>query len=148
VTAPRPIEDTSLLEASFAAFNRVDIDTLLELYTEDCVWDMTRFPGVGLAVSEVFRGHDGLRAFLAEFRSYIEPWGGARTEINRVFDLGEGRIWVDGKTTFGSRDGDAELQDEWIQLTTMRGARFATVVMYWDPEEARRDAGLEEVPQA
>ena len=141
------MQDTSLFEASYAAFNEDDIDSLLELYSEDCVWDMSRFPGAGLGPAEVYSGHDGLRQFLEEFRTFIEPWGGARTELDRVLDLGDSRFWLEGRSRLGSVASDTELVDEWIQLITVgEGDRIAAVVMYWDPEEARRDAGLAKVP--
>jgi ketosteroid isomerase-like protein len=42
--------------------------------------------------------------------------------------------------------GDAELADPFTQLLRIRDGQIAEVVNYWDPEEARRDAGLEAVP--
>lgn len=147
MTDPRPVRDTSLFKAPYGAFNRGDIETPLELYSEDCVWDMSRFPGSGLGVAQVYRGDDGRRQFLEECRAYTEPWGGARAEFGRVLDLGGGRFRVEGKNRFSSPGGDAELLDDWIQLVAVRDdGKVAEVDMHRDPDEARRAAGLETVP--
>jgi ketosteroid isomerase-like protein len=137
-----------MIEASFAAFNRGDFEALRTLYTEDCVWDMTRFPGAALGASDVYRGHDGLRGFLEEFRIFIEPWGGARTKFDQVLELEDGRLWLEGRSLLGSAESDSEYVDEWIQLIEVsEDGRFARVDMYWDAEEARRSAGLDQVPR-
>ncbi len=138
---PQPVGDTSLFEASNAAFNSGDAEALLALYAEDCVWDLSRFPdgGVGADITE-------LRRFLAEFRSFMEPWGGARAEIDQVLELDEDRVWLRGKLRFGSPSGAAELFDHFVHLVETRNGKVAEVTSYWDAEEARRDAGLDEVP--
>ena len=138
---------TGLLERSFAAFNSGDADALLPLYTEDCVWDVSRFRrGFGAGLAQVYRGHEGLRSFLAEFQAIIAPWGGASAEFDRVVELEDGRFWIEGDVRFGSPEGNAELFDRWFQLLRVRGDRIAEVVIYWDLAEATRGAGLESPP--
>ena len=137
----------SLLEGSYAAFNNGDAGALLALYTEDCVWDISRFrAGFGVGLARVYRGHQELAAFLEEFQAMIAPWGGARAEFDRVVELDDGRLWIEGDIRFGTADGNAELFDRWIQLLRVRDGKIGEIVIYWDAEEARRDALLDSMP--
>ena len=136
-----------MVVASYAAFNRGDLDALLELYTEDCAWDITRWPGADAVIPGRYEGHEGLAGVLEDFSTLTRPWGAALAEFEQVLDLGEGRFWVEGRIRFATPAGDAELFDRWIQLIRMRDRRIAEIVMYWDVDEARRDAGLDEVPR-
>ena len=141
------MEDTSLFEASFAAFNAGDIEALYAMYTEDCVWDVTRYHG-GIArdLADVYTGHEGLARFVENFATLIEPWGGARAEFGRALELDDGRFWIEGRLRVGSPGGAAELIETYVQLCTLRDGKFSKFVVYWEPEEALRAAGLEEAP--
>ena len=147
MTAPRPLEDTSWFEVSFAAFNAGDVEALYEIYTEDCVWDVTRFHGgIAADLADTYRGHEGLARFVENFAALIEPWGGAQAEFERALDLGDGRFWVEGRLRVGSPGGAAELVEPFIQLLSFRDGKFSEIVVYWDSDEALRAAGLAEVP--
>ena len=147
VSTLRPLEDTSLFDASFAAFNAGDIAVLYELHTDDCVWDVTRYHGgIAADLADRYTGHDGLARFVENFAALIEPWGGGMAEFNRVLELDDGRIWLEGRLRAGSPGGAAELIETFIQLINLREGRISEVVVYWEPEEALRAAGLAEVP--
>jgi ketosteroid isomerase-like protein len=141
------VQDTSIFEASFAAFNAADIETLYELYTEDCVWDVTRYHGgIAADLADVYTGHDGLARFVENFAALIEPWGGASAEFGRALELRDGRIWVEGRLRVGSPGGAAELVEPFIQLISFRDGKFYEAIVYWEPDEALRAGGLAEVP--
>jgi ketosteroid isomerase-like protein len=141
------VEDTSLFDASFAAFNEGDIERLFDLYTGDCVWDVTRFhEGIAADLADVYSGHEGLARFVENFAALIEPWGGARAEFFRALELDDGRFWVEGQMRYGSPGGAKELIEPFVQLLELREGKIFHVVVYWEPEEALRAASLEEVP--
>jgi ketosteroid isomerase-like protein len=141
------VRDTSLYETSFAAFNAGDLETLFDLYTEDCIWDVSRFHGgIAADLADVYRGHEGLSRFVENFAALIEPWGGARAEFGRALELDDGRFWIEGRMRFGSPGGATELIEPFVQLVGTREGKIATVVVYWKADEARRAAELERMP--
>jgi ketosteroid isomerase-like protein len=138
---PRPLEDRRMLEASYEAFNRGDYATLRDLYTEDCVWDMSRTRLAGFAA--VFEGHEGIRRCLEEFKTLTMPWEGARGVVDAAFDLGDGRFLIEGSYVLESPAGGSTLKEPFAQLGTVRGGKIARVVMYEDRAQAWREAGVE-----
>lgn len=68
-----PAEKLALAQRSYAAFNAgLDIDALLPLYHPDCEWRMG--PTAAAFGTDAFRGHDGLRAWVAALDEGFETW--------------------------------------------------------------------------
>jgi ketosteroid isomerase-like protein len=61
-----------LVRDSYAAFHGLDVDALLPLYDPDCEWHTgTASAALGQAT---YRGHDGLRALVADLREVFPDW--------------------------------------------------------------------------
>jgi ketosteroid isomerase-like protein len=142
VSESPPIADTSLIDASYDAFNRGDREALLALYTEDCVWDMTRWPAGRMAgVARTYQGHEGIATLLEDWLALSRPWGGASTRYDLVEQVAEGRFYIEGRFILDNPAAARGFEDRWQQICETRRGRIASLVMYWDPAEARLAAG-------
>lgn len=75
-----PTKSFKTLESAFEAWNRRDIDTVMEYVTEDVVWQTGRqLPDI----DSVYEGHAGVRRF---FREFVEPWEEISIEITDVIE--------------------------------------------------------------
>ena len=88
---------TELARVSFDAFKRGDMDAYIDFFSEDVEWRVSAF----LTGKDAYRGHDGIREFLADvtelndahdeqfvpdYNEFIE------VDDDRVIALGQGRI--------------------------------------------------------
>jgi len=113
------------------------MDALFEFYDPEVEWDMTHsyVPDIG-----VFRGHDGIREFFREWRTffaeyYAEPEqfiGAGENVIVRVRQGGRGR-----SSTVG-----VEMPAYW-QVYRLRGGHAMRVEIYRDEAEALKAAGVQ-----
>jgi hypothetical protein len=83
-----PAEKLALGQRSYAAFNAgPDIDALLPVWHPECEW---RMGSIGAAFgAESFRGHDGLRKWVA---AIDEGWESFAVEIDEARITGEGVV--------------------------------------------------------
>jgi ketosteroid isomerase-like protein len=79
-----PAERLALLERSFAAWNPPDIEAIIGLYQPDCEWRMGHMAAA--FGTEVFRGHDGLRALVAAIEEGFESYNAERYETRITSD--------------------------------------------------------------
>jgi ketosteroid isomerase-like protein len=97
-----------------------EVEALVEIHTEDCE--------VGnVAVSETFRGHDGLREFWTSYRS---TFGEMRSELRNVFATEEGAAleW----TTEGTSNGDS-ISYAGVSILEVEGDKVHRFMAYFDP---------------
>jgi predicted ester cyclase len=97
-----------------------EVEALVEIHTEDCE--------VGnVAVSETFRGHDGLREFWTSYRS---TFGEMRSEFRNVFATEEGAAleW----TTEGTSNGDS-VSYAGVSILEVEGDKVRRFMAYFDP---------------
>jgi ketosteroid isomerase-like protein len=96
-----------------------DVEALVEIHTEDCE--------VGnVAVSETFRGDDGLREFWTEYR---KTFGEMRSEFRNVFATEEGAAleW----TTESTSNGDSVSYDG-VSILEIEGGKVRRFMAYFD----------------
>jgi steroid delta-isomerase-like uncharacterized protein len=99
-----------------------DVEALVEIHTEDCE--------VGnVAVSQTFRGHDGLREFWTEYR---KAFGEMKTTFRNVFATKEGAAleW----TTEGTSDGDTVSYDG-VSILEIEGGKVRRFMAYFDSRD-------------
>jgi hypothetical protein len=97
-----------------------EVEALVEIHTEDCE--------VGnVAVSETFRGYDGLREFWTSYRS---TFGEMRSEFRNVFATEEGAAleW----TTEGTSNGDL-VSYAGVSILEVEGGKVRRFMAYFDP---------------
>jgi ketosteroid isomerase-like protein len=125
-----------LVQRSYRAFNERDEATLRELYTPDCIWDGSNFPGFPGQTRYV--GPEGLVEFIDEWWTMWEEF---TTTPNEVVQ-GPNGVFVHGHLHARGRDG-LELDLNMGQVAHVTGdGRISAVYNYADADRARRDAGL------
>ena len=110
----------AFIEALRKLEEKREVEALIEIHTEDC--------GVGnVAVSETFRGHDGLREFWTSYRS---TFGEMRSEFRNVFVTEEGAAleW----TTEGTSNGDS-VSYAGVSILEVEDGKVRRFMAYFDP---------------
>ena len=131
-------ENVEIVRGVWEAWNRGDLPGLLENIAPNCEWRTAqKFPGV----DAVYRGREGLRRFWDTFR---EPWEIIRIELERVEDLGDGRVLV-LMTFHGKGKGSGvNVTTEYANVVTLRDGRWIHAVGYTDWQSALEAAGVRE----
>jgi ketosteroid isomerase-like protein len=77
------LENVEVVRASWEAWSRGDMDALFDFYDPAVEWDMTHsyVPDMG-----VFHGHEGLREFFREWRSFFAEY---HAELEQFIDADE-----------------------------------------------------------
>ncbi len=128
-------ENLELVRRGLEAFNARDLDSLMQLCTEDVEW---RLHGgfvdlIGTRVS----GRDALRRFIAD---WIENLGGS-AEPEALLEAGDRVVQVMRLTSAGGASG-APATQRLGQVFTFRDGGIWAVDNYWDADEALESVGL------
>jgi ketosteroid isomerase-like protein len=133
-------EKLKLTHESYEAFNRKDLDALLQLYDPDCEWDLTRY--AGWPEKQVYKGREGLGEF---FDTWLDPWEEFYYEVERVVDLPGDRVLVVGYGRGRGRLSGADVElPPLAQIIDFRDGRVLRVVNYSDVEEGQNATGMPE----
>jgi hypothetical protein len=123
-------EKLGLCRRSYAAFSAgLDIEALIPLYHPECEW---RMGSMGAAAgTEAFRGHDGLRAWVAELDEGFESFA---AQIDEARITGEGDLLLRGNSQGRSRGTHIELSiPRYWQEIKFRDALCVGVVHFDEP---------------
>jgi ketosteroid isomerase-like protein len=131
-------EKLRVVQASYAAFNARDPEALLELYDDDCEWDLSHVPD--WPEQALYDGHAGLLGF---YEAWLEPWERLELEVAAHDDLPGDRVFIlAGGRARGRGSGvDIELPPLG-QIIEFRNGRTHRVETYIDVAECRKAAGL------
>jgi ketosteroid isomerase-like protein len=126
-------ENVEAIRAAYAAFNRGDIEAVLELVAPDAEWYPATLPVMGL---DAIRGRDAVEEF---FNSEIVP-GLERFEPTplEMEDLGE-HVLV--KTAYRGRVAGTELEQILYALFTFRSGKGVRMCDYAERARALEAAG-------
>lgn len=95
---------------------------------------------VGGAEGNTYRGHEGVRKWMAESDA---AWAELRLEAEEFRDLGDD-VLIIGRLRAKGRESGAEVESPIAWLFTVRRGRIVHSTGYLDPREALRAAGLSE----
>ena len=133
-----PTESFKTLEAGVAAWNRRDIDAVMENLSADIVW---RTGGQIPDIEAVYEGHDGVRRFFGEF---VDPWDEISIGIEEVIDDREDQVVVRVRFHARGRAG-IEVDGRFFQIYRYDESHLCREFHAF-PEEAKeealREAGL------
>jgi uncharacterized protein len=131
-TAPDAVDSKRLVHDFVAAMNRMDVDAVGALLTEDATWTM---PG-DLPVSGRHEGREAvLGDFLANAAALFEP-GSLRFELETVTT--EGRYAIAEYTgTARAADGRREYRNHYCMVFELRDGRISAVREYLDTAHVR-----------
>ena len=131
-------ENVEIVRRSTDAYNRRDLDRMLENWAQDAVldWSNARAFDAG-----VYRGHGEIRAFTEEF---LATWDEVRFEIvDGPVELEDGLLITENVAYLRGRDG-IEVQARSAWLITIRNGEQTSLTMYQTKHDALKAAGLSE----
>jgi ketosteroid isomerase-like protein len=95
---------------------------------------------VGGAEGNTYRGHEGVRRWMAESDA---TWAELRLEAEEYRDLGDDVLMI-GRLVARGRESGVEIESPIAWLSTVRAGRIVRSRGYLDPREALDAAGLSE----
>ena len=131
-------ENAEIVRRSTDAYNRRNVDGMLENWAKDAVldWSNARSFDAG-----VYRGHAEIRAFMEEF---FASWDEVRIEIvYGPVEVEDGVVIAENVTYMRGRDG-IEVQARSAWLITIRDGEQTSLTLYQTRHEALEAAGLSE----
>ena len=129
-------EAVTVIRNALDAWNRGDYDAWLALWDADAEFYPLRAQLEGRA----YRGHDGLRRFVAEVR---EEWDKQPLFELSLRDAGE-HVLGTGRISARGRASGADLDVPLGMVATVQRDRIVSARFFSDPADATAAAGLEE----
>jgi ketosteroid isomerase-like protein len=130
-------ENLEIVRRSTAAYNRGDIDGILESWAPDAVLDWSNSHGVEAGV---FRGHAEIRAYAQRFLGTFEE---VRLELVDLVEVKEGLVLMENVAHVRGRDGiETKARSAW--LIEIRNGEQTSLTLYQTRQEALEAAGLAE----
>ena len=130
-------ENVEIVRRGVDAYNRGDLDRVLEGWAPDAVLDWSNSRGLDAGV---FRGHDEIRAFWQRFLAAFDE---TRLEIDDPVELEDGLLLVENVAYLRGRD-DIEVQARSAWLITIRDGETTSLTLYQTKQEALEAAALRE----
>ena len=130
-------ENVEIVRRGFDAYNRGDLDGLLENWAPDAVVDWSRSRGFDAGV---FRGHDAIRA---HWQRLLEAFDEVRIELVDPIEVEGDLLIVENLGYLRGRDG-IEVQTRSAWLITIRDGELTSFTLYQTRQEALEAAGLRE----
>lgn len=126
----------ALVRAAFDAWNRGDFDTWVSAWDEDAEFHPLRAQLEG----RPYRGHDGLRRFIADM---TQEWERIRIDIGEMHAFKEQVVGI-GRVRARGRVSGVELDVPIGMVGVARGGKLVYGRFLSDPEEALRATGIRE----
>ena len=131
-------ENVEAFKRGLDAYNRRDVDAMLEHWTPDVVLDWSNARNFDAGV---FHGHDEVRALT---KLWLETWEAIRLELpSDPVEVQDDVLVVENVAYMRGRDG-IEVQARSAWLITMRDRKVASFTLYQTKQEALEAAGLRE----
>ena len=131
-------ENVEIVRRSTDAYNRRDLDGMLETWAQDAVldWSNARVFDAG-----VYRGHGEIRAFTEAF---LATWDEVRLEIvDGPVEVEDGLLVTENVAYLRGRDGiEVQARSAWPH--TFRNGEQTSLTLYQTKQEALEAAGLRE----
>jgi ketosteroid isomerase-like protein len=129
--------NAELLKRAVDAYNRRDIDALLDQLDPEIEWHPA-LPGLLGGSPTVYRGHEGITAMMHDLYEVLDE---IHFEYDEVHDLGDRVLAIGQMRTRGKASG-AVTESTYANVAELRAGKAIRIRGYLDPAEARADAGL------
>jgi ketosteroid isomerase-like protein len=129
-------EHVEMFRRGVDAFNRGDVEAWLEIMHPD-----VSFAPISSPLEGIYRGHSGIRRWLADNRKSFETF---RVNYADIRDLGDKRLLVIGTIHLRTRESGIETDVPTAAIATWREGLEIHWKDYGDPEKALEAAGLQE----
>jgi ketosteroid isomerase-like protein len=130
-------ENVELVRQSYEAWNRGDLEWVLDHITPDSEWRTAQlFPDT----EAVYRGPEGFRQFWNTFR---EPWETLLIEVERIEPIGDDRVLALFRFHGRGREG-VEVTLEYANLLTIENGMASLNVGFadWPSSQAARNRSM------
>jgi len=129
-------ENVEIARQGYEAFNRGDIDALLDLCAADIEWHDR-----GIFDTQPVLGKDALRAF---FELVMDPWDDVRREPEEMIDLGGDQVLAMIRMTAHGKGSGIEVDVRLADVATIRDEKLAHWIGYPGRGQALRAVELAE----
>ena len=131
-------ENVEIVRRSTDAYNRRDLDGMLETWAQDAVLDWSN---AHVFDAGIYRGHSEIRAYTEAF---LATWDEVRLEIvDGPIEVEESLLVTENVAYLRGRDG-IEVQARSAWLHTFRDGEQTSLTLYQTKQEALEAAGLRE----
>jgi ketosteroid isomerase-like protein len=133
-------ENVDAFQRAADAYNRGDIDTMLEGFHADVEWHAV-FQVMFGGAATVCRGHGDVRDYVRELDEGLTD---IHVQLTEIRDLGEERLLGIGRASGRGRASGAEIEAPIVFVVEYRDGKIFRMSDYLDPDEALEAAGLSE----
>jgi ketosteroid isomerase-like protein len=123
-------DDMAVVRRVIDAMNRADLDEVAESSSEDFELDFSNSRG---PMSGIYRGREGVRAFLTSFG---EAWEALEFEPTELIELGDHRVLTAVAVRARGHESGADVTARGATIWTIRDGEIAAVKMYQSKAEA------------
>ena len=127
-------ENVELIRQVEAAFNRGDLDAMVELIGPDAEWEISKEN----PSARTLHGRDEIRAYLADWRDTVD---GLHYEAIRYIDAGDAVVQI-GMMSSRVGGGDSQLTAALAFVTRFRDGVPVRTEEYLDSDDALAAAGV------
>ena len=131
-------ENVEVLKRSVEAYNRRDMDTLMDLVSPD--YEFAPYLAT-LLETTTYRGHEGLRRY---FEDADSTWEEIQIRFDDVRDAGGGLVYASGQLYGKGRASGLEVQVPLACVAEVRDGKLTRLQSYEKAQEALEAAGLSE----
>lgn len=134
-------EDVALVREGYARWQAGDYDRLLDFFLANAAPDIELYSRFGGFSGTPYRGHDGLRAWLADIQEtfeHFEPW------VDEVREAGDDRVLAIGGISFRARESGVDMAERLGWIYEFRHGQLRRMMFYGSPGEALEAVGLRE----
>jgi uncharacterized protein len=131
-------ENVEIVRQMYAAFNRGDLDAVLEYWTDDI--DFRAAEGAPDDHGPI-KGKDALRAFQQD---WLDTFDDFRAEPVELIEAGEDKVIAVVRISGRAKLSGVETDLTYAELDTLRDGKIARGRQYFTRDEALKAAGLSE----
>jgi ketosteroid isomerase-like protein len=129
-------ENVEVIRRNIEAFNRRDLEGVLQTYDPNAEVDWSRSPGVEAGI---YRGRDAIGDL---WNTFFETWERLTLSVDEFIECGESVV-VPSRTHFWGRNG-IEVEAYGAFVVTLRDGRIVEWRLFRERAEALKAVGLEE----
>jgi ketosteroid isomerase-like protein len=132
-------DNEAVVRHAYAIWGAGDYHALLKFFLDSTASDVELHSRFGGLAGEPYRGHDGVRAWLAEVQESFErfePW------LEEVRPAGDDRIVVLGGISFRARESGLDMDERMGWIQEFREGLLRRMLFYGSHGEALEAAGL------
>jgi ketosteroid isomerase-like protein len=132
-------ENVEAFKRGIEAYNRRDVDALLEVIEPEVEWRGALQASLE-GEAPAYRGHAGVRQWVRDIDDALTD---THLEFTEIRDLGD-RLVATGRLRGRGAESGAAVESPFGLLINYRGDKAIRVLSFLDPEEALEAAGLSE----